>query len=177
MNEREFLASSRNEFGGTRYPMTKGMNMAELVVLVTESAARLAKQLLESRLEEDPRRNPAEPVCSKCKNKLRIQEPDQRRVINTALGNIEYSRAYGVCDRCGHTAAPLDEALGIPAHGPSVEALQKICHAAVVGRSFDDGREILIVHARIQISAKHVRSIAEARLCTQMVRASYQFQE
>lgn len=162
MSESEFLALCRMIFGRVSYSMTKDMNMVELVAFVTESAAEIAKKLLESRLEEDPRRNPAEPVCSKCKYKLRIQEPDQRRGINTAVGEIGYGRAYGVCDRCGHTAAPLDEALGIPVHGPSVEALQKICHAAVVGRSFEDGREILNVQARIQISAKHVRSIAEA---------------
>jgi RNA polymerase-binding transcription factor DksA len=161
MNEPEFLTLCRTKFGGTRYPMTKNMNMVELVALVTESAAEIAKKLLESRLEEDPRCNPTEPVCSQCNGKLRIQESKQRRGINTALGEIEYRRAYGVCDRCGHTAAPLDEALGIPVFGPSVEALQKICHAAVVGRSFEDGREILSVQARIQISAKHVRSIAE----------------
>ena len=141
--------------------MTKDMNMVKLVALITESAGKIAKSLLESRLEEDPRRNPVEPVCRQCKGPLRIQKSGQRRVINTALGRIEYRRAYGVCDRCGHSCAPLDEALGIPVHGPSVEARQKICHAAVVGRSFEDGREILSVHSRMQISAKHVRSVAE----------------
>ncbi len=94
-------------------------------------------------------------------NKLRIQAPAQRRVLKTAVGDIVYRRAYGVCDRCGHTAAPLDEALGIPSSGPSVETRQKICHAAVVGRSFEDGREILQVHTRIELSAKHVQTITE----------------
>lgn len=117
--------------------------------------------MLESRLEEDPRREPAEPVCRKCGWKLRVQDSAQRRMIHTGLGEIEYHRAYGVCDRCGHSGAPLDEALGIPIFGPSVEARQKICHAAVVGRSFEDGQEILKVHTQIELSAKHVRTIAE----------------
>ncbi len=141
--------------------MTQKMNLAELVDRVEESASRIARKLLESRLEEDPRSNPANPVCRKCQNKLRIQELAQRRILQTTLGEMEYRRAYGVCDRCGHTAAPLDEALGIPAFGPSVDARQKICHAAVVGRSFEDGHEILNVHAGIELSAKHVRSVAE----------------
>jgi hypothetical protein len=81
-------------------------------------------------------------------------------MIQTSLGEIEYRRAYGVCDRCGHTAAPLDEALGIPTFGPSVETRQKICHAAVVGRSFEAGSEILRVHSGIDLSAKHVRCVA-----------------
>ena len=161
MDERTFLDFSKQEFGGMRYLMTKNMNMAELVTRAEESGKKLARALLLSRLEEDPRRNPEQSVCRQCQGKLRIQEAVQRRVINTALGEIEYCRAYGVCDGCGHTAAPLDEALGIPAFGPSVEARQKICHAAVVGRSFDSGEEILRVHSGIKVSAKHVRSIAE----------------
>jgi hypothetical protein len=161
MDEQEFLVLCKEEFGGTRYPMTRELNMAELVVRIEASAQRIARKLLESRLEEDPRTHPVKPVCHKCGGLLRIQELEQRRILNTTLGEIEYRRAYGVCDRCGHTAAPLDEALGIPPFGPSVEARQKICHAAVVGRSFEDGQEILSVHAGIELSAKHVRNIAE----------------
>ena len=141
--------------------MTKDMNMAELVALIQESGARIAKALLESRLEEDPRRDPDQAACRGCEGKLRIQERSQRRSIMTAIGEIQYQRAYGVCDRCGHSGAPLDEALGIPAFGPSMEARQKICHAAAVGRSFEDGREILKEHGAIAMSAKHVRKLAE----------------
>lgn len=161
MSEQEFIILCKNEFGGTRYPMTQKMNLAELGSLIEGSAQRIARKLLESRLEEDPRSHPANPVCHKCQSRLRIQEIAQRRTLQTTLGEMEYRRAYGVCDRCGHTAAPLDEALGIPPFGPSVDARQKICHAAVVGRSFEDGHEILSVHAGIELSAKHVRSLAE----------------
>lgn len=140
--------------------MTKHMNMTELVALIEGMGRRLAQSLLQSRLAEDPRTCPASPTCRCCGGKLRLQEKDQKRVIQTALGDIEYRRAYGVCDRCGHTGAPLDEALGIPPFGPSVETRKKICHAAVVGRSFEAGREILQVHSNVDLSAKHVRWIA-----------------
>lgn len=80
--------------------MTKDMNMAELVALIEGSAQRLAQALLKSRLAEDPRTDPPEPACRQCQGKLRIQEHAQRRVLNTAIGEIEYQRAYGVCDRC-----------------------------------------------------------------------------
>ena len=160
-DEQEFTTASRGEFGGTRYPMTKDMNMAELVARIQGSGARLAKLLLESRLREDPRSNPEKPLCRQCGAKFRIQEPAQRRVISTAIGEIEYKRAYGVCDRCGHTAAPLDEALGIPPFGPSVETRQKICHAAATARSFELAAEILEEQAGIKLSAKQVRVISE----------------
>jgi len=161
MDEEEFLAASRGEFGGMGYLMTKDLNMAELVARAEAAGKRLARALLLSRLEQDPHRNPAEPVCRQCGAKLRIQEAAQRRALSTALGEFEYQRAYGVCDRCGHTAAPLDEALGIPPFGPSVETRQKICHAAVTARSFEMAAEILAEQAGIELSAKQVRVISE----------------
>ena len=160
-DEQEFLDLSRGKFGGTRYPMTKDMNMTELVALIEESGRQLAQALLKSRLAEDPRSDPAHPVCRQCQGKLRIQEHAQRRVINTAIGEIEYRRAYGVCDRCGHTAAPLDEELGIPSFGPSVEVMRKISHAAATARSFGMAADILKEHAGIELSAKQVRVSSE----------------
>ena len=161
MDEEEFLVASHGEFGGMGYPMTKDLNMAELVARAEAAGKRLARALLLSRLEQDPHRNPAEPLCRQCGAKLRIQETAQRRELSTALGEFEYWRAYGVCDRCGHTAAPLDEALGIPSFGPSVETRQKICHAAATARSFEMAAEILEEQAGIKLSAKQVRVISE----------------
>ena len=142
--------------------MTKDMNMAELVARVEESGRKIARALLKIRLGEDPRSDPAGAACRQCQGKLRIQEHAQRRPLNTGVGEIEYHRAYGVCDRCGHTAAPLDEALGIPAFGPSVEVAQKISHAAVTARSFEMASEILKEHSRISLSAKQVRVSSES---------------
>jgi len=160
--EQQYLALCRDELGETRYPMTKDMNMTQLVARIEESGQRIAQALLKSRLAEDPRSDPPQPVCRQCQGKLRIQEHAQRRALNTAIGEIEYMRAYGVCDRCGHTAAPLDEALGIPSFGPSVEVLQKISHAAVTARSFEMAAEILREHSSIELSAKQVRVSSES---------------
>ncbi len=160
--EAEYLAFCRGKLGGTRYPMTKNMNMTELVALIEESGQQIAQMLLKSRLAEDPRTDPADPVCRQCQGKLRVQEHAQRRVLNTSIGEIEYLRAYGVCDRCGHTAAPLDEALGIPSFGPSVEVMRKISHAAATARSFGMAADILKEHAGIEMSAKQVRVNSES---------------
>lgn len=141
--------------------MTKDMNMAELAARFEESGRKLARALMKLRLSEDPRTDPADPKCRQCQGKLRVQEHAQRRLLNTAIGEVEYRRAYGVCDRCGHTAAPLDEALGIPSFGPSVEVVQKISHAAVTARSFAMAAEVLKEHSGIEMSAKQVRVISE----------------
>jgi len=89
MGEQEFLDLCKDELGGTRYSMTKDMTMAEWVVRIGESAQRIARKMLESRLEEDPRRDPEEPLCGKCGWRLRIQDSVQRRVLRTGLGKIE----------------------------------------------------------------------------------------
>ncbi len=178
--ERTFLALCKEQLKWADYPMTKDMNLAELVARIQESGKKITQKLLETRLLEDPRANPANPVCPDCKNKLRIQEIAQRRVLNTALGEIPYERAYGVCDRCGYTGYPLDESLGIPRSGPSVDAREKICHATVVTRSFKDSSEILKVHSAMAITRKHVRTISESegkRLVELRFKEVQQYQE
>lgn len=160
--EAEYQAFCQGELGGAQYSMTKDMNMTELAARFEESGRKLARALMKVRLSQDPRTDPIDPTCRQCQGKLRIQEHAQRRLLNTVIGEIEYLRAYGVCDRCGHTAAPLDEALGIPSFGPSVEVAQKISHAAVTARSFEMASEILREHSSIELSAKQVRVSSES---------------
>lgn len=56
----------------------------------------------------------------------------------------------------------MDEALGIPSFGPSVEVAQKVSHAAVTARSFEMAAEILKEHSGIELSAKQVRLNSES---------------
>ncbi|MBI5244850.1 MAG: UPF0236 family protein, partial [Elusimicrobia bacterium] len=140
------------------------MNLEQLERLILEGQIELGRMLLQSRLEEDPRgKAEGEHPCPKCKRPLRFAEKHkwQQRVLRTIMGGLPYHRAYGMCDACGYTGAPLDEALGIPRRGPSVGALRKICHAAVVGRSFDDAREMLRALAGILFGRQRIRVLAE----------------
>jgi hypothetical protein len=142
------------------------MNFTELEKMMRGMGAEMARKLLASRLEEDPRGHPDEDipcVCPKCKGKLKINRKgrEQRRVINTPLGDIAYRRAYGQCDHCGFSGAPLDEALGIPHSGPSVGALRKVSHASVVAGSFEKGADVLKEQAEIIFCRQYVRTLAE----------------
>jgi hypothetical protein len=162
VTKEEYLALCEAHYEAGRYAKTAQMNLVELEEMFEASGRLLARKLLESRLEEDPRAHPDEPcACPRCKRKLRIQEGAQSRTLRTLLGEIVYRRAYGVCDGCGYTGAPLDEAVGISRTGPSVGLRQKICHAAVATRSFEMGRDVLRVHGGVDISRKHVRTMAE----------------
>jgi len=157
-----FLAASTREFEAMEYSNTANLNFAELERLAFQAAQRLGRALLESRLAGDPRGDPEQSyACPRCQSPLRIQEREQTRALNTVLGEVSYPRPYTVCDRCQTSCVPLDQALGIPPRGSSILHRQKVCHRAVVGRSFDDGHELLVVQAGIGVSPKHVRTIAE----------------
>jgi len=99
--------------------------------------------------------------CERCKGRLRIQEAAQVRCLSTTVGEVEYRRAYVVCDRCGLCYAPLDCAAGIPPTGGSVWRTHQLCDAAVLNRSFEGAAHALERHDGIEISGKQVRVIAE----------------
>ena len=164
MNEQEYLEVCKTRYRACGYEQTKDMKLEQLERMILEGHVELGRMLLQSRLEEDPRgKAEGEHPCPKCKHPLRFPEKHkwQQRVLRTILGEMPYHRAYGLCDACGYTGAPLDEALGIPRRGPSVGTLRKLCHAAVVGRSFEDARDMLRELAGIIFGRQHIRTLSE----------------
>ena len=164
MNEQEYLEACKTHYRACEYERTKNMKLEQLERMILEGQVELGRLLLQSRLEEDPRgKAEGEHPCPKCKHPLRFPEKHkwQRRILRTILGGLPFHRAYGLCDVCGYTGAPLDEALGIPRRGPSIGALRKICHAAVVGRSFDDAQEMLRELAGIVFGRQRIRTLSE----------------
>lgn len=168
-------------YDSTQCDSTKDKNLTELEDLIQSECLLLGRKLLETRLAyQVGNGGDLMPRCPRCNGKLREQKTAQARTLKTILGEVEYKRPYKVCDHCGYTCAPLDQALGIPETGPTIGALKKICHAAVVTRSFNDGREILEVHSGLKMSRKHVRTIAERegeRLLEEQARKVELFQE
>jgi len=137
-------------------------SLAEIEEYLREKSLRLARNIIMHRFAVDPRADPKrEHQCPRCLGNLRIQEPAQKRTLATALGDVEYARPYGTCDRCGISYAPMDCGLGIPPTGGSVTRTERVCHAAVTARSFEAAAEILKEHDGIELSAKQVRVISE----------------
>lgn len=158
----EFLALSSSCLEAISFANTRESDFTALERQVDAFGEALKRKLMELRLAEDPRAKAnVGCTCPACSWKLRIQEPSQWRSLTAIFGEIGYYRAYGVCDRCGYTGAPLDVSLGIPRTGPSVGVLTRICHAAALNRSFKDAGEMLSVHSGIKFSGKHIRALAE----------------
>ncbi|MBI5178698.1 MAG: ISKra4 family transposase [Nitrospinae bacterium] len=164
MNRDEYLAACAARYDHCGYERTKKMKFTQLERMILEGHVELARMLLQSRLEDDPRgKAKGGHLCPKCKHALRFPEKHkwQRRILRTIMGELAYHRAYGLCDACGYTGAPLDEALAIPRRGPSVGALRKICHAAVVARSFEAARDMLRELAGMLFGRQHIRTVSE----------------
>jgi hypothetical protein len=137
-------------------------NFSQVEAIVLEEMKKLGRQLLLTRLQADPRSDPAGKFeCTRCHGKLRIQQEEQVRYLETVIGEVEYRRPYGVCDRCTISYAPLDCGLGIPPTGGSITRNQRVCHAAITAGSFEKAADILKVQADIALSDKAVRMISE----------------
>lgn len=135
------------------------MEMEEFIK--TRSVA-LGRYMLELVLQNDTRvEETAVSACPQCGKNLRLIDKKRPRTLNTLLGKVSYVRPYGVCDRCGLSYAPMDQQLGIPAHGMSMGLRQRISHAAVCCRSFESAADVVKEHDAIDVSHKTVRLIAE----------------
>jgi hypothetical protein len=138
------------------------MSLEDLEELVMQRKLEEGRRLIEIALRHHPDKDAKKgQKCLGCGRDLRIQKVAQTKTVRSQFGEVKYERPYGVCDRCGQTGAPMDWALGIGNSKVTVGVRQKVCHAAVLGRSFEDGAEILAEHSRLEYSAKHVRTMAE----------------
>lgn len=137
-------------------------SLSEIEAFLQQKMLELARDALMHRLAVDPRADPKrEYECTRCKKPLRIQEARQNRSLPTALGEVEYQRPYGTCDRCGISYAPMDCGLGIPPTGGSVIRTELVCHATVTACSFKTAAEVLKKHDKIELSDQQVRRISE----------------
>lgn len=99
--------------------------------------------------------------CPQCGKRLRILRSGQKRTVRSRVGAVSYDRPYGTCDHCRLSGAPMDWELGVEDVAVSVGLLERVCHGAVVGRSFEDAEEILKVQGGVDLSAKRIRVLAE----------------
>ena len=103
---------------------------------------------------------PASPSPCACGQSARYYDTRSRRLL-TALGPVEFERAYYVCPHCRQGHSPLDRELDVEgvACSPGVRRMM-----ALVGSdtSFEQGREQLELLAGIEVTAKAVERHAEA---------------
>lgn len=139
-----------------------GRTFAGVEAPIVETCQRMGRWAMETALAAHPKAEPGgEHACPRCGRRFRILRQSQHRQFRGRLGLISYNRPYGTCDGCKVSGAPMDWELGLPAVDVSVGVLELVCHAAVLGRSFEDAAEIMKLHDMLDLSAKQIRVLAE----------------
>jgi hypothetical protein len=159
----EFLAMAGELYRLSQAGAT-GKTFVELEEDITAVSTRMGRWILKNALKAHPLGRPElECKCPRCSRKFRILRPAQRRKVGSRLGPVPFSRPYGTCDHCGLSGAPMDWEMGLPSEtNVSIGLLERVCHAAVVGRSFEDASKIIRLHDMADLNAKQIRVLAES---------------
>jgi hypothetical protein len=104
--------------------------------------------------------DPSARVACGCGSEARYHDHRPKQLL-TALGPVEFDRAYYVCPHCGSDQSPRDRELDVEGTRYSPALRRRM---AVVGSasSFDEGHEQLELLAGIEVTAKAVERQAEA---------------
>ena len=80
--------------------------ISEIETSLQEDMTRLARGIIETRLEADPRRVVAKPKCPECGRALGGVGKEVQTHRHTVFGTIRYGRTYGICRPCGAAFSP-----------------------------------------------------------------------
>ena len=131
----------------------------EAVETATRAAAHHIGAALLSELLSSSEAAPHETPCP-CGSRARYHDTRPKQLL-TAVGAVEFERAYYLCPHCRHGQCPRDRELDVEATAcsPGVRRMM-----ALVGSetSFEQGREQLQLLAGLELTAKAVERHAEA---------------
>ena len=87
--------------------------LAQIESALSTDCHRLAREILEARIEVDPLRDPQPSMrCGKCGYAMG-GDPARKAHKKTIFGTIYYTRAYGYCRSCGAAFSPSGESVGL----------------------------------------------------------------
>lgn len=103
--------------------------------------------------------HPQQAPCS-CGGTAQFHSIRPKRLL-TAVGPLEFQRAYYLCPRCHQGSSPRDRELDIEGHACS-PGVRRMLARVGSDTSFDQGREQLELLAGLEVTAKAVERQAEA---------------
>ena len=100
------------------------------------------------------------PTCDRCQQTMRAVDRGRPRALQGLVGDYRVRRAYFVCDRCGHGAAPLDERLGL---GPGAlsPGLARVACRVGIEEGFGSAADLLHETLRVDVATEAVRRVTE----------------
>lgn len=119
---------------------------------------RVVEQVVAARAAAEP--TMAAPDCAGCGRAMRLVDAARPRALQGLVGEYRLRRAYVVCDRCHHGAAPLDARLGIGPGSLSPGLARVACRAGIEG-SFGAGTSVLQETLGVDVPDEAIRRITE----------------
>jgi hypothetical protein len=87
--------------------------LAQIESALSEDCHKLARQIVEARIEVDPLRDPQPGMrCPDCGYAM-AGDAARKTHKKTIFGTIYYTRAYGYCRSCGAAFSPSGESVGL----------------------------------------------------------------
>jgi len=126
-----------------------------------ELSRRVLGRVVEAVVTTIAARQPVErPTCDRCQQTMRAVDPARPRALQGLVGDYRVRRAYFVCDRCGHGAAPLDERLGL---GPGAlsPGLARVACRVGIEAGFGSAADLLHETLRVDVATEAVRRVTE----------------
>ena len=118
-----------------------------------------AASVLEAFLNADASDHAANLIRCQCGSMARYSGSRSRK-LTTAVGDIEYERAYYHCQRCRRGFCPKDRAMGLDSSGVSPGVVRMIGHSAA-RESFAQSQALFFELANVKVSVKQVERSAE----------------
>jgi ribosomal protein L34E len=87
--------------------------VSEIEASLQEDMTRLARGIVETRLEADPRRVVAKPRCPDCGRALGGVGKEIQTHRHTVFGTTRYRRTYGICRPCGAAFSPSGQRVAL----------------------------------------------------------------
>ena len=137
-----------------------GVDLEALEMAVRQQALQLAARAVEQRLNADTSDNAAPHLPCRCGGEARYAGRRSKR-FHSALGSLQWQRAYYHWGSCGGGFCPRDRSLGLEnsSLSPAVTRMVGTVGALV---SFQEGSELLQELAGVAVDAKQVERTAEA---------------
>jgi len=106
--------------------------------------------------------------CPKCHRLLNVVDHHRKRTVDSAFGEVRFSRRYGCCTSCQEHFAPADGALGLHERAPASPRVQEICSLTVLrapsGTAEEDVRRLTGLHIGASTLHREARRQGERAL-------------
>ena len=138
-------------YGKVSATMNCSCTMGDMEKAIDRQSMEVRRQVLERLTRETASREAFD--CPICDRSLNVVDHRRRRKIQTAFGEVSFTRSYGCCTSCQEHYFPADNALGLHGRAPASPRIQEMCALTVLRAPAGQAEEDVYRLTGIKISA------------------------